>query len=64
MCVCGCVVCTQVIFAGIQLPNAGRDALRRLSAVGDSDVTFMDLEGGSFDRVFQHLNMELRVLRR
>lgn len=53
-----------MLFAGIHLPDAGKRALLRLSLVGDEDVKFMDLEGSSFEKVFEHLRMQLGLVRR
>jgi hypothetical protein len=32
-----------------------------LSSVGDHDVKFMEMRGGSFDDVFQHIRLSLQM---
>jgi hypothetical protein len=36
---------------------------RELSSVGDRDIQFMDMRGGSFDDVFQHIRVSLQMRR-
>ena len=36
---------------------------RELSSVGDHDIQFMDMRGGSFDDVFQHIRVSLQMRR-
>ena len=52
-----------MIFAGVDLPPNGRAALRTLANVGDSDVQFMDVTGGSFSQVFEHVKACIHVQR-
>ena len=52
-----------MIFAGVDLPPNGRAALRTLANVGDSDVQFMDVTGGSFSQVFEHVKAFIHVQR-
>lgn len=53
----------KIIFAGVDLPPDGRRALETLGSIGDRDIQFMDMRGGSFDGVFQHLRILLSVRR-
>jgi hypothetical protein len=34
---------------------------RELSSVGDHDIKFMEMRGGSFDDVFQHIRVSLQM---
>ena len=45
------------------MPEAGRRAMRAMASVGDADIKFMDLAGSNFDSVFEHLRVEMAVVR-
>ena len=53
----------QIIFAGLGLPPEGRRVMAELSAVGDSDVSFMDLDSGAgFNKVFEHFHVDVMAV--
>ena len=50
----------KVVFAGVDLPPGGVSAIARLVAVGDSDISFLNLRDG-FGGVFEHVCIALQA---